>query len=255
MPVQRSNRAAQLRLDVPVTPDRHACTQRAPHAHTHTQLHAASPARFTCVMCAQELIYRGADLVDVLRLVVLLSAVGGGLPRRQLDALRQELLHTYGHQHILTLNSLEKSGEARGVSCACMLEVWRGGCSCGAGLQKCCMCACVRLTGYVLGVEAECNDATLKRSGHHFPCSIRHDAWPGPLCSCVRAGLLKVSPGGKSQFSAVRKALQLIVPEDEAPPAGPGSGPGPSAAAPTDVSYLYKGYAPLSIRLVEAALR
>lgn len=54
--------------------------------------------------------YRGADTVDVLRLLVLLSAVGGGLPRKQLDGLRQELLHTYGHQHLLTLNVLEKAG-------------------------------------------------------------------------------------------------------------------------------------------------
>ncbi|GIL47101.1 hypothetical protein Vafri_4014 [Volvox africanus] len=119
----------------------------------------------------EELMYRGADLVDVLRLLVLLSSVGGGLARRQLDSLRMEILHTYGHQHLLTLNALEKSG------------------------------------------------------------------------------LLKASLGAKSQFSSVRKALQLIVPEQDvqacaAPP-----------DAPRDVSYLYKGYAPLSIRLVETALR
>ncbi|PNW75167.1 hypothetical protein CHLRE_12g515550v5 [Chlamydomonas reinhardtii] len=125
----------------------------------------------------EELMYRGADTVDVLRLLVLLSAVGGGLPRKQLDGLRQELLHTYGHQHLLTLNVLEK------------------------------------------------------------------------------AGLLKASPGTKSHFSAVRKALHLIVPEQEpAPGAGGADGAG-GGAEPTDVSYLYKGYAPLSIRLVEAALK
>ncbi|KAG2453701.1 hypothetical protein HYH02_001913 [Chlamydomonas schloesseri] len=126
----------------------------------------------------EELMYRGADTMDVLRLLVLLSAVGGGLPRKQLDSLRQELLHTYGHQHLLTLNALEK------------------------------------------------------------------------------AGLLKASPGTKSHFSAVRKALQLIVPEQE-PVHGPGAGDGGGAGGgePTDVSYLYKGYAPLSIRLVEAALK
>jgi hypothetical protein len=54
--------------------------------------------------------YRGAELVEVLRLLVLLSAVGGGLPRRQLDSLRMEVVHTYGHQHLLTLNALEQSG-------------------------------------------------------------------------------------------------------------------------------------------------
>ncbi|KXZ47472.1 hypothetical protein GPECTOR_35g910 [Gonium pectorale] len=119
----------------------------------------------------EELMYRGADLVDVLRLLVLLSAVGGGLPRRQLDSLRQEVLHTYGHQQLLTLNALEKSG------------------------------------------------------------------------------LLKASSGTKSQFSALRKALQLIVPETE------GTGGAAASEPPGDVSHLYKGYAPLSIRVVEAALR
>ena len=55
---------------------------------------------------------------------------------------------------------------------------------------------------------------------------------------------MKASLGGKGHFSSVRRALQLIVPEDDA-----------AAAEPTDVSHLYKGYAPLSIRLVETALR
>ncbi|GIL70610.1 hypothetical protein Vretimale_3719 [Volvox reticuliferus] len=119
----------------------------------------------------EELMYRGADLVDVLRLLVLLNAVGGGLARRQLDSLRMEILHTYGHQHLLTLNALEKSG------------------------------------------------------------------------------LLRASLGAKGQFSAVRKALQLIVPEQDVP-AGAAT-----PDAPSDVSCLYKGYAPLSIRLVETALR
>ncbi|EFJ51049.1 hypothetical protein VOLCADRAFT_103690 [Volvox carteri f. nagariensis] len=119
----------------------------------------------------EELMYRGADMVDVLRLLVLLSVVGGGLPRRQLDSLRMEVLHSYGHQHLLTLNALEKSG------------------------------------------------------------------------------LLKAASGAKSHFPSVRKALQLIVPEQE--------GPAGAAAVnvPSDVSHLYKGYAPLSIRLVETALR
>ncbi|PNH08913.1 Vacuolar protein sorting-associated protein 33 [Tetrabaena socialis] len=69
-----------------------------------------------------------------------------------------------------------------------------------------------------------------------------------------RAGLLKASPGAKSQFPAVRKALQLIVPEAEGAGGG-GGGAGAGPDAPSDVSYLYKGYAPLSIRLVETALR
>ncbi len=64
-------------------------------------------------------------------------------------------------------------------------------------------------------------------------------------------GLLKAAShsGGRSGFSALRKALQLLVPEPEQ--LDPGQGPPP----PSDVSHLYKGYAPISIRLVETALR
>ena len=41
--------------------------------------------------------YRGTELLDVLRLMVLLCACQAGLPRRHLDSLRQEVLHSYGH--------------------------------------------------------------------------------------------------------------------------------------------------------------
>jgi vacuolar protein sorting-associated protein 33A len=55
---------------------------------------------------------RGSDAVTVLRLLCLLSATAGGLPRRHADALRSEFLVTYGHQHLLTLTNLERAGES-----------------------------------------------------------------------------------------------------------------------------------------------
>lgn len=48
----------------------------------------------------------------------------------------------------------------------------------------------------------------------------------------------------KSTLPAVRKAFRLISSDEET-----GNEP------PTDISHIYKGYAPLSIRLVEVALR
>lgn len=54
--------------------------------------------------------WRGSDLLSVLRLVVLLVACQGGLPRKHLDALRGELLSVYGHQHLATLQALERAG-------------------------------------------------------------------------------------------------------------------------------------------------
>ena len=84
------------------------------HCHGHC---ASALAAFAPLLCPpsppptpQELMYRGTELLDVLRLMVLLCACQAGLPRRHLDSLRQEVLHSYGHQHLATLNALEKSG-------------------------------------------------------------------------------------------------------------------------------------------------
>ncbi len=57
------------------------------------------------------------------------------------------------------------------------------------------------------------------------------------------SGLLRQA-GGRASFAPMRKALRLLVPEDDA-----------LSADPTDVSFVYKGYAPISIRLVEQALK
>lgn len=54
--------------------------------------------------------YRGGSLLEVLRLLVLLNECHQGLSKKHLDPLRQELLHTYGHQHLLTLSNLEVAG-------------------------------------------------------------------------------------------------------------------------------------------------
>ena len=56
------------------------------------------------------------------------------------------------------------------------------------------------------------------------------------------AGLLKLQQGGRSTFPAVKKAFRLLL--DNV-----------NDTDPTDIAYTYAGYAPLSIRLVEHALR
>ena len=35
----------------------------------------------------------------------------GGVPKKHWDSLRREVLHTYGHEHILTLTTLQDAGE------------------------------------------------------------------------------------------------------------------------------------------------
>jgi hypothetical protein len=85
--------------------------------------------------------WKGAPLATVLRLMALLSASHLGVPRKAYDALRSELLVTYGHQHLATLNNLERAGG------------WCGDGGCGgrggvrAGLARdgasCCACRVV----------------------------------------------------------------------------------------------------------------
>lgn len=36
----------------------------------------------------------------------------GGVPRKHWDVLRREVLHTYGHEHVLTLAALQDAGRA-----------------------------------------------------------------------------------------------------------------------------------------------
>lgn len=55
-------------------------------------------------------------------------------------------------------------------------------------------------------------------------------------------GLLRLQQGSRSTFPAVKKAFRLLL--DNV-----------SDTDPSDIAYTYAGYAPLSIRLVEHALR
>ncbi|XP_028621977.1 vacuolar protein sorting-associated protein 33A isoform X2 [Grammomys surdaster] len=49
-------------------------------------------------------------LIKVLRLVCLQSVCNSGLKQKVLDYYKREILQTYGYEHILTLNNLEKAG-------------------------------------------------------------------------------------------------------------------------------------------------
>lgn len=58
------------------------------------------------------------------------------------------------------------------------------------------------------------------------------------LTNLEKAGCLKVQDT-RNQYSQVKKTMKLIVEED------------PDAPAPEDISHVYSGYAPLSVRLVQ----
>ncbi|XP_073041432.1 vacuolar protein-sorting-associated protein 33 homolog isoform X1 [Primulina eburnea] len=116
-----------------------------------------------CFDYIEEMIHKQEPLINVLRLLILLSITNSGLPKRNFDYLRQEFLHSYGFEHIATLNNLEK------------------------------------------------------------------------------AGLFK-KQDSKSNWLTIKRALQLVVEDTD-------------TANPNDISYVFSGYAPLSIRLVQQAIR
>jgi len=60
----------------------------------------------------QELICAGEPLQNVLRLLALVTLTAGGIPKKYYDSLRREILHTYGHENILTLSRLQDAGAA-----------------------------------------------------------------------------------------------------------------------------------------------
>ncbi len=60
-------------------------------------------------------------------MLCLVSMTQGGIPKRQFDPLRKELLIHYGYQHILTLTALQDAGCVVwcGVHCDCgVLQLW-----------------------------------------------------------------------------------------------------------------------------------
>ncbi|XP_024969403.1 vacuolar protein-sorting-associated protein 33 homolog [Cynara cardunculus var. scolymus] len=116
-----------------------------------------------CFEYIEEMIHKQEPFVNVLRLLILLSVTNAGLPKRNFDYLRREILHSYGFEHIATLNNLEK------------------------------------------------------------------------------AGLVKKQEG-KSNWLMIKRALQLVVEDTD-------------TTNPKDVSYVFSGYAPLSIRLIQHAIR
>ncbi|XP_073101685.1 vacuolar protein-sorting-associated protein 33 homolog isoform X1 [Elaeis guineensis] len=116
-----------------------------------------------CFEYIEEMIHKQEPIINVLRLLVLFSITNFGLPKKNFDYLRREILHSYGFEHMSTLYNLEK-----------------------AGLFK--------------KQETKTN-------------------WP-----------------------TITRALQLIVDDTD-------------TTNPNDVSYIFSGYAPLSIRLVQHAIR
>lgn len=126
----------------------------------------------------EELIARDVPLKTVLRLLCLESCMSGGLRPRDLENFKKQIVHAYGHQHILTFNALEKMELLQPRSSATTMLIPTTG----------------------------------------------------------------AQPGSKTNYNYLRKNLRLVVEEV-------------SEKDPNDIAYVYSGFAPLSIRLVQCVLQ
>ncbi|CAM1505641.1 Fc.00g112780.m01.CDS01 [Cosmosporella sp. VM-42] len=128
----------------------------------------------------EELIARDAPIRETLRLLCIYSCISGGIKPKDFDQFRRLILEGYGHQHILTLNNLDK------------LQLY------------------------------------LSRSS--------------PLAGMIPMAGNAGASGNKTNYQYLRKSLRLIVDEVQ-------------EDDPNDIAYVYSGYAPLSIRLVQCILQ
>ncbi|PKX99182.1 Sec1 family protein [Aspergillus novofumigatus IBT 16806] len=126
----------------------------------------------------EELIARDVPLKTVLRLLCLESCMSGGLRSRDLENFKKQIVHAYGHQHILTFSALEKMELLQPRSSAATMLIPTAG----------------------------------------------------------------AQPGTKTNYNYLRKNLRLLVEEV-------------SEKDPNDIAYVYSGFAPLSIRLVQCILQ
>ena len=83
---------------------------RAPSFSNRQRIEAALLDEQEDLMDIEDLIYQGEGILPVLRLLCLYCAVHGGIPKRQWDSLRRDLVNTYGHKHLSTLHALHKAG-------------------------------------------------------------------------------------------------------------------------------------------------
>uniref|UniRef100_S4RFL9 VPS33B late endosome and lysosome associated n=1 Tax=Petromyzon marinus TaxID=7757 RepID=S4RFL9_PETMA len=63
-----------------------------------------------CISSIEEAINRQSPILDVLRLLCLLSVTEGGLVANDMRSLKTQFLHSYGTEQLLTLNNLRKAG-------------------------------------------------------------------------------------------------------------------------------------------------
>ncbi|KAG7264889.1 hypothetical protein CRUP_007328 [Coryphaenoides rupestris] len=152
-------------------------------------------------------------LLKVLRLVCMQSVCNNGLKQKVLDFYKREILQTYGYEHMLTLNNLEKTGLLKPQS------------------------------------TSRNNYPTIRKTLKLWMEDANEQVSPPQRLP----NALNVNGGRKhcaSEASATGRSVCLL------PPCFIFlSSVLPCPQTPNDISYVYSGYAPLSVRLTQVLAR
>ncbi|KAJ3079434.1 Vacuolar protein sorting-associated protein 33A [Physocladia obscura] len=162
------------------------------------------------------MIDKQAPILQTLRLMCLYSVVCGGIKAKTYDLLRREFVQTYGIEHLITLQNLESVGLLSSSTQSSGFEP-----------SSLLSAAPTALTG---GGTSSISIG----GGASATTPFLSSATTTAAAAAAAAAAVRVP------FANTRKALSVIVDDiDE--------------QNPMDVAYVHSGYAPVSIRLIEAA--
>lgn len=160
----------------------------------------------------EDLINLEAPLHTVLRLLCLYSTTQGGLKAKIFDHLKREICQAYGYQHVTTLLNLEKAGMLNKTTTRGNVDTSTRGGPASVASPYATAAAGVASGGGGGGGGGNAGGASSSSASSTLSGSV---------------------------FERVRQPLRLV--NDEV-----------SESDPTDIAYVYSGYAPLSVRLVQA---
>ncbi|CAD6976215.1 unnamed protein product [Tilletia controversa] len=159
-----------------------------------------------------------ASLLPILRLLCLMSVVNGGLKAKNLEYVKRELCQTFGYEVLPLLLQLSKVG-----------LLTKEGAGPGAGFSS---------TASGMEGSGGTGPGQLGASTNMAAGNSQGGGGSGAGGANLPTSLSATGSTSYSGFSAVRRTLKLI--NDDV-----------DERNPRDISYVFSGYAPLSVRLVQ----
>ncbi|KAJ6228029.1 vacuolar protein sorting-associated protein 33a [Anaeramoeba flamelloides] len=107
--LQKEHSSLSIHLSIAEAINKYATEDQLFHRLINSQLTVLTECE-PCYDFLEELIYQEAPIETVLRLLCLHSLALNGIKSKKFDFFRKEIIQTYGFQHVITLNNLEKLG-------------------------------------------------------------------------------------------------------------------------------------------------